>query len=202
MIVSKASCDQPTRSILLTASTTWRMPSIETMSAVPARLRGDALARIDQQHGEIGGRGAGRHVARVLLVAGRVGDDEGAPSRREKAVGDVDGDALLALGREAVDAAARSRASSPCVPCLRESRFSARELIVEELLGVVQQAADQGRLAVVDRAAGDEAQDSLVALARAGSASRPTVHRVRRGRSSEIAFLLLALHRGGAVAGR
>ena len=33
---------------------------------------------------------------------GRVGDDELAPLGREEAVGDVDGDALLALGGEAV----------------------------------------------------------------------------------------------------
>ena len=42
-----ARCDQPTRSILLTASTTWRMPSIETMQRVPPRLARQALARID-----------------------------------------------------------------------------------------------------------------------------------------------------------
>ncbi len=39
-----------------------------------------ALARVEQDHREVGGRGAGDHVARVLLVAGAVGDDE-APSR-------------------------------------------------------------------------------------------------------------------------
>ena len=61
------------------------------------------LARIDQQHGEVAVRGAGRHVARVLLVARRVGDDEFPPRRREIAIGDVDGDALLALGLEPVD---------------------------------------------------------------------------------------------------
>ena len=51
---------------------------------------------------EVGGGSAGDHVARVLHVAGRVGDDELAPRRGEVAVGDVDGDALLALGAEAV----------------------------------------------------------------------------------------------------
>ncbi len=62
-----------------------------------------ALARIDQHDGEIGGRCAGRHVARVLFVAGRVGNDELALRRGEEAIGDIDGDALLALGLEAVD---------------------------------------------------------------------------------------------------
>ena len=66
-------------------------------------LRQQALARVDQDHREVGVGGAGRHVAGVLLVAGRVGDDERARRRREIAIGDVDGDALLALGLEAVD---------------------------------------------------------------------------------------------------
>ena len=35
------------------------------------------------------------------------------------------------------------------------------ELVVEQQFGIVQQAADQGRLAVVDAAAGDEAQQRL-----------------------------------------
>src|SRR2546426_116209 len=42
------------------------------------------------------------HVAGVLLVSGSVGDDELAPGRGEIAVGDVDGDALLALRLEPV----------------------------------------------------------------------------------------------------
>jgi hypothetical protein len=71
--------------------------------AVAAGLGQHALARIDQDHGKVRGRGAGDHVARVLLVAGRVGDDELALLGGEEAVGDVDGDALLALGAQAVD---------------------------------------------------------------------------------------------------
>ena len=79
------------------------MPSSDDEVAVPAGLGQHALAGIDQDHRQIGGRGAGDHVAGVLLVAGRVGDDELAPLGGEEAVGDVDGDALLALGGQAVD---------------------------------------------------------------------------------------------------
>ena len=69
---------------------------------VPPRLREHALGRVDQNHRQIRGRSAGGHVARVLLVARRVRDDE-FPARRFKiAVGHVDGDALLALGAQAV----------------------------------------------------------------------------------------------------
>ena len=69
---------------------------------VATRLGEDAFARIDEDDGEVCGGGAGGHVAGVLLVAGGVGDDELAALGGEVAVGDVDGDALLALGAEAV----------------------------------------------------------------------------------------------------
>ena len=36
---------------------------------VPVRLRAEAVPRVHEQDRDIGGRGAGRHVARVLLVA-------------------------------------------------------------------------------------------------------------------------------------
>ena len=61
------------------------------------------LAGIQQDDGQVCRRGTGDHVARVLLVAGRVGNDELALFGREEAVGDIDGDALLALGRQAID---------------------------------------------------------------------------------------------------
>ena len=38
-----------------------------------------AMARIDQNNGQVTGRRPGRHIARVLLVAGRVGDNEFPP---------------------------------------------------------------------------------------------------------------------------
>ena len=65
-------------------------------------LPADALARVDEHDRDVGRRGAGDHVARVLLVARRVGDDELAPRGLEVAVGDVDRDPLLALGAQAV----------------------------------------------------------------------------------------------------
>ena len=84
-------------------------------------------------------------------------------SRREEAVGDVDGDALLALGGKSVD---EKREIDPLT--LRAMAFAVglerRKLVVEDLLGVVQQPPDQGRLAVVDAAAGDEAQQLLAFL--------------------------------------
>ena len=127
---------------------------------VPPRLRQDALARIDEDDGELGLRGAGRHVAGVLLVARRVGDDEGAVAGREIAIGDIDGDALLALGRQAVDQQREveilaGRAELAGITLQRV------HLVVEDRIGLEEQAADQGRLAVVHRAAGDEAQEGF-----------------------------------------
>ena len=131
--------------------------------AMPSRLRQNALARVDQDDGEVRGRGAGDHVAGILLVAGRVGDDELALFRREEAVGDIDGDALLALGGEAVDEQRKVdvlalRADSLAVA------LESRELILEDHLRVIQQPADQRRFAVIDAAAGDEAQQTLVLM--------------------------------------
>ena len=48
---------------------------------VAARLALHAVACVDQHDGDVGVRGAGRHVARVLLVAGAVDDDEAARLR-------------------------------------------------------------------------------------------------------------------------
>lgn len=65
-------------------------------------LRDDSRTGVDQDDSEVGRRAAGYHVARVLLVARRVGDDELALVRGEVSVGHVDGDALLALGLQSV----------------------------------------------------------------------------------------------------
>jgi hypothetical protein len=129
--------------------------------AVAPRLDEHALARVDQDDRQVGGRGAGDHVARVLFMAGRVGDDELALFGGEKPVGDVDGDALFALGRQPVDEQCKVD-----VLALRAHLFGigleAGELVFEDHLRIVEQPADQRRFAVIDRAAGDEAQQRLV----------------------------------------
>ena len=71
-------------------------------AGMAACLRQDALRRVDEDDGEVGKRGAAGHVARVLLVARRVGTDEAAVVRRKVAVGDIDRDALLALREQSV----------------------------------------------------------------------------------------------------
>ena len=67
-----------------------------------SRLRHDTVPRIDQQNGELRSTGGRHHIARVLLVAWRVGNDELAQSGREITVGNVDGNALFTLRGETV----------------------------------------------------------------------------------------------------
>ena len=69
---------------------------------VPPGLRQDAVAGVDENHRQVARRSARGHVARVLLVPGRIGDDEFAFRGRKIAVGHVDGNALLAFGLQAV----------------------------------------------------------------------------------------------------
>jgi hypothetical protein len=126
---------------------------------VAAGLRQDALARIDQDDGEVGGRRGGDHVAGVLLVARRVGDDVLARAGREIAVGDVDGDALFALGLQAVG---EQRQVDRAHAALFRGLGDGGQRVGEDGLGVEQQAADQGALAVIDAAAGQEAQQAVV----------------------------------------
>ncbi len=131
---------------------------------VPPRLHEHALARVDEDDGELGVRGARRHVARVLLVPGRVGDDELALLGREEPVGDVDGDALLALGLEPVDQEREVDVAAGRAVLLRVL-LERREVILEEQLGVEEQTADERRLAVVDAAAREKSEQRLVLLA-------------------------------------
>ena len=124
---------------------------------VPERLRAHAARCIDQQHGDVGIRGRDGHVARVLLVAGSIGDDHApAAGQVHVAVGDVDGDALLALGFEAVgeqgevDLTHRDRRpSAPGLPCVLE-------LVFRDRSGLGKETADEGRLAIIHGAARDQ----------------------------------------------
>ena len=117
--------------------------------AVAPCLREDALAGVEENHRRVRGGSARRHVARVLLVPGRVGDDEGAALGAEEAVGDVDGDALLALGLEPVDQEGEIEVAAGRA-VLAAVTLEGRELVVRDEMGVEEQTPDQGGLAVVD----------------------------------------------------
>jgi hypothetical protein len=92
-------------------------------------------------------------------MAGRVRDDVLAPLRREEAVCDIDRDALLALGEESIQ---RQREVDLLAARAVLARIGGErgELVVVELAAVVDQAADERALAVVDAAARDEAEQA------------------------------------------
>ncbi len=139
-------------------------PELVAQEAVAPGLHEHALARIDQNHCQLGGRGAGDHVAGVLFVARAIGDDELAPVGGEEAIGDIDGDALLALGGEPVD----QQRVIELLPLRADPlavALEAGELVLEDHLAVVEQPPDQRRFAIVHTAAGDEAQHGLVLVA-------------------------------------
>ncbi len=124
---------------------------------VAACLRQQAFARVDQQDGEIGARSRCRHIARILLMAGRVGDDEGAPRRRDIAVGDVDRNALFALGLEPIDEKGEVDIVAVGAVAPRVA-FEGREVIVVDEALFIEKPPDEGRFAIVDGAAGDQPQ--------------------------------------------
>lgn len=88
-------------------------------------------------------------------MAGGIGDDELTTRGGEVAVGDIDGDALFAFGAQAVgevgqvDLAATGDVGGT---------FERLQLIFQDRLGIIEQAADEGGLPIVHRAAGVEAQ--------------------------------------------
>ncbi len=101
---------------------------------VPAALLDQALAGVDEDERQVGGRGAGDHVPRVLDVPGGVGDDELAPRRGEVPVGHVDRDALLALGAQAVGEQGQVHV---LVAAVEAGALDRLDLVGEDGLGVV-----------------------------------------------------------------
>src|SRR5690606_9635535 len=114
--------------------------------------------------------------------------DELPLRRREVAVGDVDGDALLALGAQPVGQQRQVRLLEAHALAGVGHRL---ELVLEDRLRVVEQPPDERRLAVVDRAGGREPQQlahqkypcrfrSSMAASEARSSARVAPRSVRR----------------------
>src|SRR5271163_1693641 len=128
------------------------------------RLREQPLAPVNQHDREVGIGRASRHVARELLMAGCIGDDERALVGREVAISDVDGDALFAFGFEPVDQERVVDRLAGRAELLRVA-LKRRKLVLEDQLLLVKHPPDEGGLAVVDRTAGQETkgrEDRLV----------------------------------------
>jgi hypothetical protein len=89
-----------------------------------------------------------------------VGNDELALGRGEITVGHIDSDALLALGLETVDQQCQVDIVARGTGLFRIAGDGFQVIFVDHL-GVVQQAPDQGALAVIDVATGEKAQQFL-----------------------------------------
>ena len=124
---------------------------------MPAGLRQQTFARIDQQDRGIGVRRGRHHVAGVLLVTWRVREQDTPSRRRHMTISDVDGDALFSFGRQPIDQKRQVEAFGAAEAASALS-LQNRELVVRHGTRVVQQTAEQSALAVVDTAAGHDAE--------------------------------------------
>jgi len=88
-------------------------------------------------------------------VARGIRELEAAARRDERAVRDIDRDPLLALGAQAVG---QQRQVDVVVTAAARRVLDVLELVDQDLLRVVEQPADQRRLAVVDAPCSDEAE--------------------------------------------
>jgi hypothetical protein len=88
-------------------------------------------------------------------VARGVGDDERTLRCREVAVGNIDRDALLALGAQAVG---EQGEVDVLVAAVTRRSLDSLELVFKDRLRVVEQPSDERRLAVVDAARCGEPQ--------------------------------------------
>ncbi len=152
------------------ANKAWRRVCASSFTGLLQRVE---FGDVHQHHGGVAAGGGGHHVARVLLVARRVGDDELAFWGREIAKRHVDRDALFAFGLQPVGqqrqvetrpTAYRSQA--------RSALFERIDLIGQDGAAVVQQPADQRALAVVHRTRGQEAQRPVVRHGGSGGGAR------------------------------
>ena len=121
--------------------------------AVAPGLVADAFQRVDDQDRAVRLRGAGDHVAQEFGVAGRVDQHHVARHGAETDLGGVDGDALVALGLQRIEQERPFERHAAA----GADRFQHFELALGQAAGFMQQAADQGRLAVIDMADDDDA---------------------------------------------
>ncbi len=127
-----------------------QLPDAQQMDqiAVPARLLAHALGCVNHQDGGIGLRSTGNHVAQELGVARRVDQHEVPRISAEADLTSVDGDALITLGLQGV----KQERPLERHAATGTDGFQMIELAIGQAAGLVQQASDQGRLAVIDRA--------------------------------------------------
>ena len=147
---------------------------------VAAGLVHDAFLGIDEQEGGGGAGGAGHHVLEELLVARGVDDRVGTLLRAEEDARGVDGDVLFLLFDQGVE----EEGVFELHAFDRAVLADLLHLAVGQGVGVMEEAADEGRLAVVDMADDDDVHLAMVFDGGKGGAHRLGkglgVHLVRR----------------------
>ena len=140
---------------MLTTTATCFEPEQAEQVAVAAALFAHALVGGDEQQGGVGPGRAGDHVLEKFLVARGVDEHARTPGGGpEGDLGNVDGDVLVALGLEGVhEEGPLEGHATPLAGGLDRLKFTLRERA-----GVVQEAADERGLAVIDVADDDDAQ--------------------------------------------
>src|SRR5471030_2823057 len=168
--------------------------------AVATGLGLHAVTGIDQDDRQVTGGRTGGHVAGVLLMARGIGDDEFALGGGEVAVSDIDGDSLLTLSLQAVDQQCQVDVFAGGADFFRVAGDGFQVIFVDHF-GVVQQAPDQGALAVVDVATGQKAQHFLAfVLAQVGEdVLADQIRYVRHDNPLEITLTFLFFHRACAI---
>jgi hypothetical protein len=129
--------------------------------AVTPGLVAHAFQRVDDQQRGIGLRGAGDHVAQELGVTGGVDHHHVARVGAETDLRGVDGDTLVALGLQGIEQERPFERHAAAGAC----RLQRLELAVGEAAGLEQQASHQRRLAVIDMADDDDANQRARAAA-------------------------------------
>ena len=124
--------------------------------AVALGLLDHAFTGIDEDDGKVRGGGTRDHVAGVLGVAWSVCDDEFALGCGKVTVGDINGDALLALGFESV---CEKGEVDVFITAAAGGFLHGFELILEDGFGIIEKAANEGGFAVIDGAGGGEAEE-------------------------------------------
>ena len=99
---TRSSQDGSTRSHLVRATTPEDRPSKVEDLHVLACLRHDRVVGRDDQHGQVETRGAREHVADEPLVAGHVDQGDLIIAQLERREAQVDRDAALLFGRQAI----------------------------------------------------------------------------------------------------
>ena len=122
---------------------------------MPPRLLDHSVACIDQHDGKIRRARARHHIARVLHMARRVGNDELALWRRKISVCHVDGNSLLTLGTQAI-----SEVGEIHLPAAGDIRRTLQHLhlILHDRFRIIKQPPNQRTLAVINRPARVKAQ--------------------------------------------